>query len=131
MAGVEDQVSLIVGDLGIGGCGVNFVGIRALIPDNFNSVADDQFGEVVKRIELTESGRPVEITPTVSGQDNRQLITFGGTKIGNAPNTSFKDCFPVGAFVNGAFDANFVDNEAVIFGEGRVDVGEFGRRIRY
>jgi len=71
LASVQDQIGTVIGNFGAGGDGVNFVGIRTLIPNNLNSVTDDQFGETVKRVKLTESGRPVEITPTVGGQNNR------------------------------------------------------------
>jgi len=97
-----------------------------LVPDDLNGVTDDQFGQTVKRVELAEGGRPVEIAPTVGGQNDGKLVAFRSAKVGDAPDTGFKDLFPVGTLVDGPFDANFVDNQTIIFGKGRIDIGKRG-----
>ena len=70
-----------------------FVG--ALVPDDLNSIINGELGEIVERVELAESGGPVEVAPTVSGQNERTGSAFGGAEIRNAPDALFKNIFPI------------------------------------
>jgi len=88
-----------------------------LIPDYFDSITGHQVRKTVKGVEFSESGGPVEIAPTMGGENNGARVVFRGTKVGNPPDTLFEDFFPVGAFVYFSFNPNFVDEETIFFGE--------------
>ncbi len=58
---------------------------------------------------------------TVGGDNNRLLIVVGGAKVGDTPNSLFKNFLPIVTFVDFTTDADFFDDKAVLFGEGGVE----------
>jgi len=58
----------------------------------------------------------------MGGENDGKVIVFRGAEVGNAPNTFFENIFPVRTFVKQTLYADLVNNEAIIFGKGGVNI---------
>ncbi len=123
LAGIKNEISGVVEDFPGRIGGVDFVGVFALVPDQVDSVACFEFGQVVKRVEVAKSIGPADITPSVGRQNNRQARLLWSAKIGDTPDTRLENFFPVGPLVNLSAQANFVNYQAVFGGERGIEVG--------
>lgn len=102
-----------------------------MVPDDLDLITDGQFGEIVEGIEGAEGIGPGDVTPAVGGENHRLSCVFRGSEVSDAPNAGFEDRVPVVALVDLAADTDFVDDEAVIFGEGGVEGGKGGVILAY
>mgnify|MGYP001613539873 CR=1 FL=1 len=114
-AGIEDEVGGVVSDGGAGFRFIDFVDIFSLVPDDFDPIANLQFGQIVEGIESSERIGPGDVAKTVGGEDDGQSVVLGGAEVGHPPDAGFEDLPPVVAFVDLAPDADFFNDEAVFF----------------